>query len=238
MADVSAAEPQTKVVPFYTRVTLVGLLVYTAVYVTIGAISLAGGDTFFPIYALAVGVLTLIIAWLSRRFGPWALVVAAVWGLLNLVSNGPFVLPALAEVNSFFDFGISLPVLVTLIVATLAAPVAFVQQRRGATRTAATGGERVLFGGIAVAVVSLMLLSGVLHLTGRNTVSAGDKAGAIEVEMKSIEFKPDDLQIVAGRTTTFAVRNRDFGVHTFTRSHVHTFTRSHVHTFTRSRSKG
>jgi len=109
-------------------------------------------------------------------------------------------------------------VLVGIILALVGGIIAFVQHRRGTDRTTATTNERRVFAGITVAVVALMLLSGVLHIVGLESVSAEDKAGALLVDMKNTKFKPDRLEATAGETIRIVVKNKDFGVHTF---HVH-----------------
>ena len=124
--------------------------------------------------------------------------VRTIWALLNLLLNAPFVIPALGHVNSFFDFGLALPLLAALIVATAGGIVAFVQRRRGTARTTSTGGERRSLVAITVVVVGLMALSGVLHLTELTPVGESDKVGSIEVSMKGTEFQPTTLQVSAG----------------------------------------
>ena len=129
-------------------------------------------------------VLSVIFAGLMWRFGKWALVVAAVWGLLNL-SWGWSLILALRYPNSFFDFALPLLLTAGALLAVVGAIVAFVQQRRGTTRTSATRAERRTFVAIAVVLLWFVILSGILHIAGRTTVSAEAEAGATVVEMKN-----------------------------------------------------
>ncbi len=141
--------------------------------------------------------------------------VAALWGLVNLGLWGWPLILALRYPNSFFDFVLPLLLTVGALLAVVGAIVAFVQQRRGATRTAATRAERRTFGAIAVVLLGLVILSGALHVTGLTTVSTEAKAGAIAVEMRNSYLAPDRLEIPAGETARIVVRNNDFFVHTF-----------------------
>ncbi|MCI0903053.1 MAG: cupredoxin domain-containing protein, partial [Chloroflexi bacterium] len=89
------------------------------------------------------------------------------------------------------------------------------QRRRGAPRTTATRGERRTFGVIVMVLLVLVILSGVLHIVGRTTVSAGAKSGAIVVEMKNSYLMPERLELRAGEITRILVKNNDFFIHTF-----------------------
>ena len=142
--------------------------------------------------------------------------IAALWALLNILLHFPNIIAALSYVNSFFDFGMAMPVVAALFVALVAGVIAFVQHRRGTARTESTGGERRTFAAITVVVVGLMALFGILHLVALSSVSASEKADAITVEMKNTEFNPTELQVPAGQPVKFVVKNRDLGVHTFT----------------------
>ena len=202
--------------PVYTRVAIVGLLVFGLVLPIFGTIGAITGDSEAILFALVLGVPSLVFAWLVWRFGRWPLIVAAVWALLNLLGNGPFIIPSMVQFNSFFDFGIVLPLIVGLLVAIVDSIVAFVQHRRGTARTQANTGERRVFVGITVVVVGLMALSGVLHLTSLESVSATDKAAATPIKMKNTEFEPVQIQTSAGRPAKLVVVDNDLGRHTFT----------------------
>ncbi len=123
--------------PLYTRVAIAGLLLYTLVTLLVAVLRVIDGE------ASTVGVfiismaLSVIFAGLMWRFGKWALVLAAVWGLLNLGLWG-WPLIWLRYPNSFFNFALPLLLNVGALLALVGAIVAFVQQRRGTTRTSAT----------------------------------------------------------------------------------------------------
>ncbi len=199
--------------PLYARVAIAGLLLYALVSLVFAALSQGEASTvgFFIIFI----VLSVIFAGLMWRFGKWALVVAAVWGLVNLGLWGRLVILALSYPHSFFDFVLPLLLTVGALLAVVGAIVAFVQQRRGTTRTAATHAERRTFGAIAAVLLALVILSGILHLTGRATVSTEAETGATVVEMKNSYLAPDRLEIRVGETMRLLVKNNDFFVHTF-----------------------
>ena len=62
----------------------------------------------------------------------------------------------------------------------------------------------------------LAVVSAVLTLTGRESVSAQRAAGATEVTMKKTKFEPETLQAQAGETRQVLLKNSDPGFHTFT----------------------
>jgi len=213
MSEMTLSTSGRKTRPVYTRVAIVGLLLFALVSFVF-AILPAGGEAttlgFFIIYI----VLSVVFAGLVWRFGRWALVVAAVWGFLNLWW-GWLLFLSLSFPHSFFDFVLPLLLTVGALLAVVGAIVAFVQQRRGTVRKVFTRAERRTFGAIAVALVALVVLSGTLHIAGLTSVSAEVEAGAIVVEMRNSYLAPDRLEIPLGETARIVVKNNDFFVHTF-----------------------
>ena len=133
-----------------------------------------------------------------------------------LLISAPSIPIALGTFNSFFDAGLFIPAMVSLIVAGVAGIVGFLQHRRGATRDVSTAGERWVLRATAAMVVGLMAVSGTLHLTSLESVSADERAGAISIDMKNSAFEPAQLTVPAGKPAKFVIRNRDLTVHTFT----------------------
>jgi len=201
--------------PLYARVAIAGLLLYTLATFFFVVLSMIDGEASTVGIFIIFIVLSVIFACLMWRFGKWALVVAALWGLVNLGLWGRLVILALNYPRSFFDFILPLLLTVGALLAVVGAIVAFVQQRRGTTRTAATRAERRTFGAIAVVLLGLVILSGILHLTGRTTVSTEAETGATVVEMKNSYLEPDRLEIRVGETARLLVKNNDFFGHTF-----------------------
>ena len=195
--------------PVYTRVAIVGLLLFALVSLVFAVLSMIDGEASTVGFFIISIVLSVIVAGLITRFGRWALVVAAVWGFLNLFWGSLLVL------NSFFDFVLPLLLTVGALLTVVGAIVAFIQQRRGTIRTTATRNERRTFIAIPVVLVALTILSGSLHIAGLTTVAAQDEEGAIVVEMKNSYLLPNRLEIPVGETTRIVVKNNDFFVHTF-----------------------
>jgi len=202
--------------PIYTRVAIVGLLLFALVSLVFAVLSMIDGEASTVGVFVILAVLSAIFAGLMWRFGKWALVLTAVWGFLNLLlSGGLFLGISLRYPNSFFDFVLPLLLTVGALLAVVGAIVAFVQQRRGTIRTTATQTERRTFTAIPVVLVALTILSGSLHIAGLTTVAAQDEEGAIVVEMKNSYLAPNRLEIPVGETTRIVVKNNDLSVHTF-----------------------
>ncbi len=195
---------------FYTRVAVAGLMLFALVMFVFSIVTLINGDPVGLGIFIIFAVLSVIFAGLVWRFGRWALVLAALWGVPNLWGF-LFLYP----LNSFFDFVLPLLLTVGALLALVGAVVAFVQQRRGTVRKVFTRAERRTFGAIATALVALVVLSGTLHIVGLTSVSAEVEAGAIVVEMKNDYLVPDRLEIPVGETAPIVVKNKDFFVHTF-----------------------
>ena len=199
--------------PLYTRVATVGLLLFALVSLVFAAIPTGGEVGTLGFFIITI-VLSGIVTGLVWRFGRWALVVAVVWGFLNLWWGRLLVL-SLSYPHSFFDFVLRLLLTVGALLAVVGAIVAFVQQRRGTVRTVSSRAERRTFGAIAVALLALSVLSGGLHIAGLTTVSAEAEAGAIVVDMRNSYLVPDRLEIPVGETVRIVVKNNDFFVHIF-----------------------
>ncbi|MCH9016810.1 MAG: cupredoxin domain-containing protein [Chloroflexi bacterium] len=196
----------------YTRVAIAGLLLYALVSLVFAFLSQGEAST-VGVFIIAM-VLSVILAGLMWRFGKWALVAGAIWGFLNLWWAWLLII-ALSYPNSFFDFVMPLLLTASALFAGVGATVTLVQRRRGAPRTAATRAERRTFGVIVMVLLGLVILSGILHIVGRTTVSTEAKAGAMVVEMKNSYLAPERLELRVGETTRILVKNNDFFVHTF-----------------------
>ncbi len=202
--------------PFYARLTAGGLLAFALVLIVDGVLFVLrgqSGDLGFVVY---VGVPTVVIALLALRIGGWALTLAAVWAVLMLLASLFFLGPFLSQINSFWDFAPAVAAVVARLAAAVGGIGSFVQRRRGTVRQTATIGERRSLVGATVIVVVLAALSGVLHVTSLETVSADAKAGAVAVGMKDTQFDPARLTVQAGQPLTLVVKNGDLGAHTFT----------------------
>jgi plastocyanin len=194
-------------VPFYARVAIISILILAAAFLAVGLLLAAQGSTASAAFVAPFVVVSLVLAELARRFGRAMLLLLAVWAALNLLFHSPFLVPALGRFESFFDFGIVVPIVASLAVAIVAGRVSFVQQRKGTSRLESTGVER----GALIAVVA-----GAANLVGIESVSDSDKAGAIPLQMKGTRFAPSDIRIPAGQSAKLVIKNNDFAAHTFT----------------------
>ena len=203
-----------KIRPVYTRVAIVGLnLIALASFVFI-ILTLIDGDPITLGFFVFSMLLSVIFAGLMWRFGSLALLLAALWGILNL-SWGGLLIPSRSYPNSFFDFVLPLLLTVGGLLTVVGAIVAFVQLRRGTVRRGSTRAERRAFGAIAVALVALVILSGTQHIAGITALSSQAEAGAIMVELRNDYLVPGRLEIAVGETARIVVKNNDFFVHTF-----------------------
>ena len=207
--------------PFYTRVTIAGLIVVALIITGLGILNLVSGGlgvedavqaTVFYLLFMIPTVVVVVLAW--RK--PKLTLVAAIWAMLVLLIIAPMIPNALGTFNSFFDAGLVIPLIVSLIVAGVAGILGFLQHRRGTTRDVSTAGERWVLGATTAMVVGLMVASGTMHFTSLESVSPDEKAAAIKVDMKNSAFKPAQLTVPAGKSVKFLIKNRDLTVHTFT----------------------
>ena len=209
--------------PFYTRVTIAGLLVFALALTGIGILAMVGGGVEviedavqgIVFYALAmiptIGI--VVLAWRRPRILP---LLAPIWAILMLLIIAPLIPNALGTFNSFFDTGLLIPAIVSLIVAGVAGIAGFLQHRRGTTRDVSTAGERWVLWATTAMVVGLMVVSGTLHLTSLESVSPDEKAVAISVDIENSAFKPAQLTVPAGKPVKFVIKNRDLTGHSFT----------------------
>jgi len=150
------------------------------------------------------------------RFGGWALVLVAVLSLALLGLVVPFSLFSLVHPESAADF---VPIVLSMaggLLGLVGAVGALVQQRRHAVRVPSLPAERWALGGLLGVVTLATVLSLILTLAGRTSVSAADQTGAAHVQMHNFAFGPQALAVGAGQTVRIVVKNEDATLHTFT----------------------
>ncbi len=202
--------------PFYSRLAIGGLITIVAMMVMLGIVQLASSDTSNLAFLIINIAVVLIVGGLIWRFGSWALVLGAIAGLLSTgLVYGPFLIQSTGSVNSVFDFGVAVVTTVAAVMVLVGSVVAFVQLRRGAARVEATVVERNALRGVAAVVAVLVVVSAVVTLAARDTVEEADRVGAIEVLMKTTEFKTAQLDAKAGETLHIVLKNDDLYIHTF-----------------------
>lgn len=196
-------------------VVVFGLLLFAAGAAVLLIHALLVGDGEFITVGLVMLAIPLVLAALAARFGSWALVLATVGGALGVLGNAPSLLHGLGSPDSFFDFVPSLFALAGGLVAAVGGVVTLARRRRARGRTGTASGPRAALGLTAV-LGALALLSGVLTVAGRESVSAATKEGATPVKVEDGLFKTDLIEVNAGTPTRLLVQNDDVSVHSFT----------------------
>ena len=217
MSETQAVTSESTGRPFYSRLAIGGLITIVVTMVVLGIVQLASGDTANVGFLIFNITIALIVAGLIWRFGSWALVLGAIAGLLGTgLSYGPYLLLSAGSINSVLDFGAAVVATVASVMALVGSVVAFAQLRRGAARIGATTLERNALRGVAAVVAVLVVVSAVVTLAARDNVAEADRAGAIEVLMKTTEFRTADLEGKVGETLRLVLKNYDLYIHTFT----------------------
>lgn len=168
------------------------------------------GETTFFLVIIGIAAVGAVLVRLRQG---WTKIVAIVLAIMMFMGLWWTVFGLLAGPASFFDFMSGLLVMPGALLAAIGSVSSFVSRRRGHTGTKPVGGERRTIRA-AIAVVAIgALLSGVLTVTARSSVS--DASAAEEtVTMKDFEFSPTQLSVAGG--SQVLVRNDDPFLHTFT----------------------
>lgn len=143
---------------------------------------------------------------------PTVFLVFAAW----VVFAGYNVYYEIVHPESFFDFVPSVVALAGALIVLVSGIVALRQTRARAVRFVSLPMERALVGALALSLGVLFLVSGALTISGRSTVSAEDKVGALSVRMRKTEFAPEQIDATAGEAPRVVVKNDDPFLHTFT----------------------
>lgn len=198
----------------WSRLASFGLLMATAGAVLMIAASLIWGlDTEDLAFFVVPTVLGVAGAALARQRRTWMRVVAVVLAL-GIAAAMFWTMFGLAAPGSFFDFVPGLLVVPGVLIA-LVAGVASIGAGRRATPAAPSPRERIAMLGIAGTVGALALVSGVVSVAGRETVSDAEAASAdLVVDLKDFAF--DASSYDATGDTTVLVKNSDPFLHTFT----------------------
>ena len=213
----TAPAPRALGLPIGSKATILGLALYGVAMALAVLATVLPGELGFLTFFFAISlVLTALLAWLVSRFGAWALVLTAALMALNLAMSGRYMVEGLRFPASFFDFAVSLFAVVGSLIALGGAIVALIARRRRATRSAPTRSERLAAGALVAVLAGLAVVSGVLTLANRDSVSAEARAGALPVRMKATKFEPERLEVPTGQSVRILVENSDPGMHSFT----------------------
>jgi plastocyanin len=168
-----------------------------------------GEDATFFVIVMAIPLFGALLVW---HFGWWASLIGIITAVLPAV--GMFWTAfGLAFPGSFFDFVPGFLVIPGALIAIVSLIASLVAGRRGRRGAAATGGEKTAIRVVAGLITVLALVSAVLTLQGRSSVSNAS-AGVQTVQMKNFKFEPRAIELEAGEA--IRITNDDPFFHTFT----------------------
>ena len=200
--------------PFYVKVAFLGLLLFVAAFlIFLPAVFISGEWEPLIFFAINMAIAGLI-GFALVRWGTAGPVLAFIGGLFGLLFFAPGIPLGLSNPDSFFDFATNLLALPGLMLMAAGGVIGFVQSRKPEFRTEAKPSEALAIRGLLAALVVLSLLSAVLTVLGKDSVSAEEKSSAVAVRMKKTDFTPGDLTARNGQKVV--VKNSDPFLHTFT----------------------
>ena len=197
----------------WSRLASVGFLMEAAgAILMIAAILIWGLDSDDVAFFAVPAVLGVIAAALVRQRRTWMKVVGIVLGVVGAMLLFWTVF-AISAVSSFFDFVPAVLVLPGALIGLVAGVASIRAARRSDGGTSVA--EHRAIRGVLLALGALVIVSAVLSVTNRETVSDEDAAAAdLVVDLKDFEFDADTYEVAAG--STILVKNSDPFLHTFT----------------------
>jgi plastocyanin len=199
--------------PFWVRVALLGFALFLALMLTYAVVGIFNGES--PVFPIIVAIPALVAAGLIIRFGSWSLIIGALVGAFGLIFFGPEVPVGLATPDSFFNFITGTVGLTAVIFALVGCIVAFVQGRRGTAALAGPPAAVRVIQGVMVLIILTGVVSAVLTVANRETVSAADKQGAIAVTANKSEWSTDRIEASSSGTLKLLLKNSDPYLHVF-----------------------
>ncbi|MPZ21991.1 MAG: hypothetical protein GEU28_00235 [Dehalococcoidia bacterium] len=200
----------------YRALIIFGLGLVSAAAVLVGLAFLIGGEyglLVIPVVVLVVSALAYVALKGGRRRR--SLLPAIIPALLVLFFTLPSVGFAFGHFDSVFDFGPTVLGVLGGLTTLLGVVVAFVTESGGRAANATTPTHWRAFTGVAAALGAICVLSAILTIAGRESVSAEEREGATVVRMKQLEFEPEVLEVGTGEIR-IVLENDDPTVHTFT----------------------
>ncbi len=201
--------------PYYVKVGALGFLTFVAGLLVFAVPDVITNPSDAPFFVITVAV-ALVITFLFVQLRTWGVAFGLLGGLAGLAFFAPDIPFHLSQTNSFFDFFGSLLILVALVLIFVGTIVSLVQKRRGTARTEGVPLEKAVLMATAGIIAVLAVVSTVLTVTGKSSVSAADRTGAELIQMKKTAFNPTSIAGQSGKTTKILLKNSDPFVHTFT----------------------
>ncbi|MEX1252817.1 MAG: cupredoxin domain-containing protein [Dehalococcoidia bacterium] len=204
--------------PVYKQGALLGLtLLALSVVLEAVGFGISGDWGGALVFGGAALVVTFLLAGLVLRFGARAMIPVVILALVVwFFIQGYNFYYELLHPESFFDFIPSMIGLAGSVIVVTSGIVALRETRAHAVRFSPSAVERAVAGTIVVVLGVLFVVSGVLTVSGRSTVSAQDKVGALSVRMHKTEFSPEQIEVAGGEAPRVVVENDDAFLHTFT----------------------
>jgi plastocyanin len=205
-------------IPVYKRWALLGLaLLALSVVLEAVGFGISGDRGGALVFGGAAFVVTSLLAGLVLRFGPRAMIPVAILALVVwFFIQGYNSYYELLHPESFFDFVPSMIGLVGALIVLASGIMALRQTRAHALRYDSLPVERAVAGAVVVGLAALAVIAGALTISGRSTVSAEEKVGALPLRMHKTEFEPEQIDAAAGEAPRIVVTNDDAFLHTFT----------------------
>ena len=163
-------------------------------------------------FLVIVAVVAIVGAIVAARFPLWGTIV----GLLATIATGGMVfwfVFGLFAFNSVIEFTGGLLFVFGVVLGLVGGIRALVKRRD--PRASPTEGERRTRAVITAIVGVGAVVSFVLGMVMRNTVSAEEAQGAQRVDMDAFEYVPETLEVAAGQVS-FVFHNSDAFTHSFT----------------------
>lgn len=209
---------ETQAMPFYKKVAFGGLgLFWLAAILFAIAITIEGvwGEEGVVVFFVILVGISLLIAFLLSRKPAWSYAFGILGGIIGLIFFSESADLFLTTPAAFFDFFGTLILLLGMLILAGASIVGLLQHRSGNPRTEATSTERTAILAVGGVLAVLAVVSIVLTVANMGDVSAEERQGAIEVQMKKTEFEPHEIRASAGQVRV-VVKNFDPFLHTFT----------------------
>jgi plastocyanin len=200
----------------YTGVVTLGLAMMGGAVVLVAAAAAVAGQSLsdsaailtIAVVASAVGA---VAVW---RFGMVGKIVGMV-AVVAVMSQVFWVPAGLFSPTSFADFSSGVMFTIGFVYSFGWGIAGLVRHNR--METHATAGEARMVRGAVIVTALAMVVSGVIQVTSRTTVSASEAAaiGAVPVTMSDFAFSQGDYVIPAGQKTPMLLHNSDASTHNF-----------------------
>jgi plastocyanin len=165
-------------------------------------------------FVLVVGSIALALAALMLRFDRWWAIAPGVVGAAIATIHTFAFYHSYGRPDAALEFGYAWSTFVTGVAVVAFGIAALVAKARGSSGRAPSFATQGL-AAATLAVVAAVVVSGVLTVAGRSTVSAEEREGAIELVYKDTDLETAALSADAGEPVRIVVDNKDMWFHDF-----------------------